>query len=69
MDDHEWRVRRALTVQGITIEAVCAGDQWALRRNGEITARGSFFEVIYAYDVIASTLSPSSPNEQREGRS
>jgi hypothetical protein len=57
-DQERWRVIRSLTVQGITIEELRSGDRAALRRNGEITERGSVFEIMYAYEVIERTLAP-----------
>jgi len=57
-DQEKWRVQRTLSVQGITVEMLRSGDRGALRRNGEITSRGSIFEIMYAFEVIESTLAP-----------
>ena len=45
-------------MQGITIEELRSGDRAALRRNGEITERGSVFEIMYVFNVIEKTLTP-----------
>lgn len=57
-DQETWRVMRTLTVQGITIEELRSGDRAALRRDGEITERGSVFEILYVFNVIEKTLAP-----------
>ncbi|MEV5414114.1 hypothetical protein AB0K60_35430 [Thermopolyspora sp. NPDC052614] len=56
METNQWRVERTLNVQGITLEELRCGDQAALRRDGEITERGSVFEINYVFDVIERAL-------------
>ncbi|MGW4793464.1 hypothetical protein ACWEPC_13780 [Nonomuraea sp. NPDC004297] len=65
-DDRNWCVRRAVSHGELRLELITDGEDWAIRKSGNLLCEGCHREIAYVWDVLMKAI--FGPENRHEAR-